>query len=75
MRKKANTKENIILIGSLVLVTQIFSLFLSASTALIILLAGIKVDGFYLFVFLNMLFSTILHTYLINMLSNSKIYR
>jgi hypothetical protein len=32
MRKKANTKENIILIGALVLVTQIFSLFLSVST-------------------------------------------
>ena len=73
MSKKTNTKENIILIGAIVLATQMFSLFLSASATLIVLLAGIEVDSLYVFLFSNLLFSTILFTYLINMIINSKI--
>jgi hypothetical protein len=73
MSKKTNTKENIILIGTLVLATQMFSLFLSASATLIVLLAGIEVDSLYVFAFLNLFFNTILFTYLINVLFNYEI--
>jgi len=68
MKKKEKT--NIIEIGALVLVTQMFSLFLSASATLIVLLAGIEVDSLYVFVSFNLLFSTVFFTYLVKLLLN-----
>ena len=73
MSKKANTIENIILIGALVLVTLIFSLYLSSLATIIVYLAGIKLDSFYVFVFLNVFFNTIFLTYLINMFNSKNI--
>jgi len=75
MKIERSIKEravNIIEIGALVLVALIFSLYLSSLATIIVYLAGIELDSFCVFVFLNTFFNAIFFTYFINLLLKNK---